>query len=137
MGPIKAIKALRAWGKLKKEWTMLNKAKGEPVMAAAVVGAALTLATLFIDIPEDVRTARERLSTQVQDLLTSCRSCSSWGERSEYKLSQWIEFVDEPMVRYTSLPKLVRIKDSLKQYLNIHQGMDRDGIVPDQDESSE
>jgi hypothetical protein len=82
-------------------------------------------------VPDDVRTVRGRLAKQVVGLLAKCRSCTSRGGRSEYKLSQWIEHVDEPMIPYTSLPKLVRIKNSLEEYLEIHRKMDRDGIVGD------
>jgi predicted nucleic acid-binding protein len=80
-------------------------------------------------IPDDVRALRYRMSQQAKDLLAACRRCHSWGERSEYKLPQWIEYVDEPMIPFTSLPKLVRIKNSLKEYLEVHQKMDADGIV--------
>jgi len=82
-------------------------------------------------VPEDVRMVRDRLSSQVAALLAECRNCTSWGERSEYKLPQWIEYVDEPMIPYTSLPKLLRIKNSLEKYLEVHRQMDGDGIVGD------
>ncbi len=42
---------------------------------------------------------------------------------------QWVEYVEEEMIPYTSLPKLIRIKNSLGRYLEVHRQMDRDGIV--------
>jgi hypothetical protein len=80
-------------------------------------------------VPPEIRALRQRLVKQVHDLFAECRCCKSWGDHSEYKLHQWIEYVDEPMIPYTSLPKLIRIKNSLEQYLEVHQQMDRDGIV--------
>jgi hypothetical protein len=53
-----------------------------------------------------------------------CRKCKSWGERSEYKLPQWLEHVDESMIPYTSLPNLLKIKDSMEQYLEVHREND-------------
>ena len=76
-------------------------------------------------LPEDVRQIRKELSDTAFRALRECRACETWTERSEYKLPQWIEYVEETMIPYTSLPKLVRIKNNLLDYLRIHQQSDR------------
>lgn len=77
-------------------------------------------------IPPETRRRREALVTEILSLLVQLRQCKSWGERSEYKLNQWIENVPEEMIPYTSLPNLLRIKESLEKYLVTHRGMDRE-----------
>ena len=62
------------------------------------------------------------LVAEIGDLLLRCRACPTWDDRSEYKLPQWIEYVPENMIPYTSLPKMVRIRESLEEYLRIHEG---------------
>ncbi len=74
-------------------------------------------------LPEDVRDQRKELANGISALLQACRDCDSWDDRSEYKLSGWIEHVPEEMLPYTSLPNLKKIQQSLMQYLTIHQGM--------------
>ncbi len=75
-------------------------------------------------LPNEVQLLRNRLADDIRQILLLCRNCRSWGERSEYKLPQWIEHVDEEMIPYTSLPKMVRIKKSLEEYLEVHRRMD-------------
>lgn len=77
-------------------------------------------------VPDDVQVLRNQLSTQVMSILAQCRRCPAWSERSEYKLPQWIEYVDEQMIPYTSLPKLVRIKNSLERYLDVLTRLDEE-----------
>jgi len=79
---------------------------------------------VLLESPEDLRAKREDLVMDIQLLLGRCRKCVSWDDRSEYKLSQWIEFIPENMIPYTSLSNLLRIKKSLKRYLSIHKEMD-------------
>jgi hypothetical protein len=79
----------------------------------------------------EVQNLRVRLADEITELLVRCRRCRSWGERSEYKLPQWIEFIDESMIPYTSLPKMVRIRNSLKEYLQIHLDMANEPSVED------
>ena len=83
-------------------------------------------------MPPEIRALRERLTQEVRELFIACRSSKSWGDRSEYKLPQWIESVDESMIPYTSLPKLIRIKNSLQEYLAVHKKMDRDRLLAEQ-----
>lgn len=77
-------------------------------------------------LPADVRDQRTELVNGIVALLRACRDCDSWDDRSEYKLSSWIEHVPETMLPYTSLPNLLKIQQSLMQYLKIHQDMNAD-----------
>ncbi len=77
-------------------------------------------------LPADVRDQRTELVNGILVLLQACRDCDSWDDRSEYKLSSWIEHVPEEMLPYTSLPNLLKIQQSLIQYLRIHQDMKAD-----------
>ena len=83
-------------------------------------------------VPYDIQALRSRLSEEIKEIFAACRNCVSWDERSESKLPQWIEYVAEPMTDYTSLSKLVRIRNSLRRYLEVHQQNDRDGIVAEE-----
>jgi len=74
-------------------------------------------------LPADVRDQRSELVNGILALLQACRDCVSWDDRSEYKLSSWIDHVPEEMLPYTSLPNLLTIQKSLLQYLKIHQDM--------------
>ncbi len=76
---------------------------------------------VLLSLPADVKTIRAKLAADIGDLLRRCRTCSTWNDKSEYKLPQWIEHVPENMIPYTSVPKMVRIKRSLDEYLRIHQ----------------
>ena len=75
-------------------------------------------------LPPDVKQRRLELVLTAQALLAACRECKSWRDRSEYKLPQWLDNVDEDMIPYTTLPNLLRIAHSLKQYLAVHKEMD-------------
>lgn len=75
-------------------------------------------------LPDEIQTIRSRLADTIKETLAKCRMCQSWSDRSEYKLPQWIEFVDEEMIPYTSIPRMVRIKRSLEEYLQVHKQMD-------------
>ena len=75
-------------------------------------------------LPEEFRQKRQCSIEMIQHLLAECRECKSWDDRSEYKLSQWIEYLPEHMIPYTSLSKLLRIEESLMRYLSIHREMD-------------
>ena len=86
--------------------------------------SANSKSTFLPTLPDEVQSIRGRLAVKIQRLLILCRNCRSWNDRSEYKLPQWIEYVDEEMIPYTSLPRMVRIKESLEEYLDIHQKVD-------------
>lgn len=75
-------------------------------------------------LPPEIRDRRAALVDAIRSLLRSCRECRSWYERSEDKLPQWLDHVPESMIPYTSLPNLLRIKESLGDYLQVHREMD-------------
>ena len=73
------------------------------------------------NLPEEDQRIRLDLGRSIVDLLGQCRACQTWDDRSEYKLPQWIEYVPEEMLAFTSLAKMVRIKCSLGEYLQLHK----------------
>lgn len=77
-------------------------------------------------LPSEVRQKRKTLIDSTVNLLKKCRACASWDDRSEYKLSSWIENIPEEMIPYTSIPNLLLINDRLKEYYKIHMDMDAD-----------
>ncbi len=74
-------------------------------------------------LPIEINRVRAELANVIRELLEQCRACSTWDDRSEYKLAQWIECVPETLVPYTSLPNMVRIRRNLVEYLRIHREM--------------
>jgi len=84
------------------------------------------VSTFLPTLPPDVAKRRTELVAQAQFLLTKCRKCKSWDDKSELKLSSWVEHVPEVMIPCTSLPNLLRIVENLKEYLEIHRRMDRE-----------
>ncbi len=77
-------------------------------------------------IHADIRDQRTALVSDIDSLLLACRACSSWDDRSEYKLGSWIEHVPEQMIPFTSLPNLLKVRENLLQYLEIHQQSNTD-----------
>lgn len=71
-------------------------------------------------LPIDIRQKRKSLVDSALEILKKCRACSSWDDRSEYKLSSWIEHVPEEMIPYTSIPNLLLINEQLREYYRIH-----------------
>ena len=84
------------------------------------------VSTFLPTLPIDVAKRRGELVAQAQSLLTECRKCRSWDDKSELKMSSWVEHVPEVMIPCTSLPNLLRIVENLKEYLEIHRRMDRE-----------
>jgi hypothetical protein len=82
--------------------------------------------TFLPAIPARIRKRREKLVSGISALLAECRACKSWDDRSEYKLGSWLDHVPEEMIPYTSLPNLLRIKESIGEYLRIHKQMDKE-----------
>jgi len=80
--------------------------------------------TFLPTLPPDVRQRREELVSAAKRSLAECRACLSWDDRSEYKLSQWLDHVPEEMLPYTSLRDLLHIAADLQRYLEIHQEQD-------------
>ncbi|GEM_PF-4350944 len=77
-------------------------------------------------LPEEVRKKHQCTIERIQHLLVQCRECKSWNDRSEDKLSQWIENVPETMIPCMSLSSLLRIEKNLERYLSIHEERDND-----------
>lgn len=77
-------------------------------------------------LPEEFRKKRQCTIERIQHLLIQCRACKSWNDRSEYKLSQWIENVPEIMIPCMSLSNLLRIEKNLERYLSIHEERNND-----------
>lgn len=74
-------------------------------------------------LPNELKLLRTSFANEIQQLLAHCRHCQSWSDRSEDKLAGWIEYVDEAMIPYTSLPRKLRLKRSLQRLFLIHQDM--------------
>lgn len=72
-------------------------------------------------LPEEFRSKREDMVKRIQKLLEQCRQCISWNDSSESKLPQWMEYVPEGMIPYTSLSNLIKIESNLHRYLSIHK----------------
>lgn len=68
-----------------------------------------------------IQQLRTELTESIRFLLAECRSCDTWDDRSEYKLPGWLEYVEEGMIPFTSLPKLQKIKSNLQEYLARHR----------------
>lgn len=71
-----------------------------------------------------IQRLRAELIGSIRSLLSECRQCPTWSDRSEYKLSSWLEYVEEEMIPYTSLPNLRRIKTNLEELLARHRQPD-------------
>lgn len=77
--------------------------------------------SIYPSLSPSVKKLRTELTTEILELLQACRSCKTWGDRGEYKLPSWLEYVEEEMIAYTSLPKLRKIKENLEELLRRHQ----------------
>lgn len=72
-------------------------------------------------LPKEFRAKREDMVKRIQNLLEQCRQCKSWDDRSELKLFEWIEYIPEDMIPYTSLSNFFKIEINLQRYLYIHK----------------
>lgn len=76
-------------------------------------------------LPGELQARRNQACDHIESMLRDCRRCPSWDEvKSESKLPQWLEYVPEHMIRYTSLAKILRIEHSIERYLQIHRSME-------------
>lgn len=81
-------------------------------------------ANILPHLPEELRHRRDEVCDNIESMLRRCRKCASWDDiKSESKLNQWLEYVPEHMIRYTTLAKILRIEESVKRYLHIHRSM--------------
>lgn len=71
-------------------------------------------------LPDEIRTLRAELINTIQSLLKQCRQTKLWSNSSELKLNQWLEYVPENMISYTTLSNLLNIKNNLERYYRIH-----------------
>lgn len=78
------------------------------------------MSTVHSRLSPGAQAKRAALIEEIQALLSRCRSKPTWDSRSEYKLSSWLEHVPEEMIPFTSLPKLLRIRSNLREYLRRH-----------------
>jgi dimeric dUTPase (all-alpha-NTP-PPase superfamily) len=67
---------------------------------------------------------KEALLHHIKELLNHLRSMSSWDNRSELKLFQWMYESDEGTLHYRSLLELRNILNSLYSYWAVHQSME-------------
>jgi predicted nucleic acid-binding protein len=70
---------------------------------------------------------RAKACEHIESMLRQCRACNSWdndrrGGQSE--LPQWLEYVPENMIRFTTLANILRIEANVERYLQIHREMD-------------
>ena len=84
------------------------------------------VAEVLPTLPKEILKKREKITQRIKSLISQCHKCKSWNNKSEEKLKQWLEYVPEEMISYTSLPNLLRIEENIKRYLNIHKEMDND-----------
>jgi len=82
------------------------------------------VANILPRLPQELRQRRDEACDHIESMLRDCRQCPSWDDHSEYKLPQWLEYVPEHMIRYTTLARILRIENSVKRYLQIHSSMD-------------
>ncbi len=79
----------------------------------------------------EVKQRRETLISDITHLLSQCRACEHWSNRSELKLSSWLDHIPEEMIPFTSIPNLLAIRPNLEKYLAIHKEMgDMGHIAP-------
>ena len=74
-------------------------------------------------LPPEITQRRLVLIFDIQLLLSQCRGCEHWNDRSEYKLPSWLDHVPEEMIPYTSIPNLLRIRESVRELLERHRSL--------------
>lgn len=77
-------------------------------------------------LSNEIKQKRENLISAAFAFLHKCRECTSWDDRSEYKLASWIDHIPEEMIPYTSIPNLLLINDRLKEYYQIYVEMENE-----------
>jgi len=78
------------------------------------------------DLPEEIQNIRKRVLAEIEIILEKCRRKISWDDRSELKLYQWLNYRDEINLYSSKLSDLFLIRDNLKEYLKVHEDMDKD-----------
>lgn len=67
--------------------------------------------------------ARANLIAHIREVLSQCRECESWDEKSEDKLFSYIG-AEESRLNCYRLKSLVEIRNRAYDYLFVHQQMD-------------
>ena len=63
---------------------------------------------------------KNNLKGDILSLLVDCRTCGSWDERSEYKLSDWMNWVSINELHRLPISDLKQIRRNLRKYYGIH-----------------
>ncbi|MBD3672751.1 MAG: hypothetical protein HUJ26_04420 [Planctomycetaceae bacterium] len=71
-------------------------------------------------LPPEIIQQRFSLIVEIENLLSQCRHSEHWNDHSEYKLPSWLDHVPEEMIPYTSIPNLLRIRESIAEFLARH-----------------
>lgn len=67
--------------------------------------------------------ARANLIIHIREILSQCRACKSWDDRSEMKLFSYIGAEENRLNSYR-LKALVEVRNRAYDYLYVHQKMD-------------
>lgn len=78
------------------------------------------------DLPKDIVDIRKRVLDEIENILVKCRNMMSWSDRSELKLYRWLNSRYEINLYSSKLSDLFLIRDSLQEYLNVHEKMDEE-----------
>ena len=63
---------------------------------------------------------KSNLKDDVLSVLADCKNCSSWDERSEYKLSSWMNGTSVNDLHRLPISDLKQIRRNLRKYYAIH-----------------
>ncbi|MFY9609524.1 MAG: hypothetical protein WAU45_13025 [Blastocatellia bacterium] len=75
-------------------------------------------------LPPEVKEQRASLVSEIAVVLSRCRACNTWDDRSEEKLPSWLDHVPESMIPYTSIPNLLRIRNSVEELHARHKNVE-------------
>lgn len=89
-----------------------------------IVSFLLALISLFVSFWLYLCTnARANLIAQIREVLSQCRACESWDDKSEMKLFSYIGAEENRLNSYR-LKALVEVRNRAYDYLYVHQKMD-------------
>jgi hypothetical protein len=78
------------------------------------------------DLPKEIIDIRKRVLKEIENILLRCRNMRSWDDRSESKLYRWLNGRFEINLYSSKLSDLFLIRDSLQEYLRVHEEMDEE-----------
>lgn len=70
---------------------------------------------------DEIKELRIDVIRDIKNILSECRELSSWDDRSELKLYNWLEMNEEEDIDILRLSKLLIIRENLKEYKKIHE----------------